>query len=207
VPESRLLIVFVKAPRAGFVKTRLAQIIGAKAACEAYCQIIEELWRRLRPLRNVQLRFSPSDAASEAQRWQQPGWTMSPQGDGDLGTRLTNAFADAFAAGAQRVAIIGSDCPYLTVNDIEQAWACLTDHDVALGPAVDGGYWLVALKQLHGEIFREIGWGTSEVLSQTIDRAHTAHLRVHRLRELSDIDTKDDWRNYLNSFASRRPLR
>jgi uncharacterized protein len=207
VPDSRLLIVFVKAPRAGFVKTRLATAIGAGAACEAYHHMIGGLWRELRPLRNVQLRFSPSDAASEVQVWQQPAWTLAPQGEGDLGARLTTAFGEAFAAGGQRVAIIGSDCPYLTVDDLEQAWARLGDHDVVLGPARDGGYWLVALRELHAELFREIPWGTPEVLPQTLDRARAAHLRVHLLRELSDIDTAGDWREYLNSFASRPPLR
>jgi rSAM/selenodomain-associated transferase 1 len=206
VPESRLLIIFVKAPRPGFVKTRLAATIGVKAASEAYCQMFEELRRELGSLRNVQLRFSPSDAASEIPHWRGPGWTMSPQGEGDLGARLTTAFADAFAAGAQRIAVIGSDCPYLTVNDIEQAWASLSDYDVVLGPARDGGYWLVALRQLHREIFREIPWGTGDVLEHTLERARAAHLRVHLLRKLSDIDTAADWREYLNSFASRRPL-
>jgi uncharacterized protein len=207
MPDARLLIIFVKAPRAGFVKTRLATAIGAKAACEAYHHLIGGLWRELRPLRNVQLRFSPNDAASEVQPWQQPGWMMAPQGEGDLGARLATAFGEAFAAGTQRVVVIGSDCPYLTVNDIEQAWTCLDDHDLVLGPARDGGYWLVALRQLHADLFRGIPWGTPGVLRQTIECAHGAQLRVHLLRELSDIDTADDWREYLNSFASRPPLR
>jgi uncharacterized protein len=205
--DSGLLIVFVKAPRPGSVKTRLAATIGAEAACEAYLHMVEALWTQIRSLRNVQLRFSPEGAEPEVQRWLQPEWTMALQGDGDLGVRLTTAFADAFAAGAQRVAIIGSDCPYVTVDDIEQAWKALGDHDVVLGPARDGGYWLVALRQLYPDLFREIDWGTADVLKRTVDRARALNLRVHLRRELSDIDTADDWREYLNSFASGAHLR
>jgi uncharacterized protein len=206
MPDSRLLIVFVKAPRAGFVKTRLGATIGAEAACEAYHQMLDALCKQIGSLRNVQLRFSPNGAQSELQQWQQPGWTMAPQGEGNLGTRLTAAFREALAAGTQRVAIIGSDCPYLTVRDIDQAWTNLRDHDIVLGPARDGGYWLVALRQLYAELFGDVSWGTSDVLRQTIHRARAAGLRIHLLRELSDIDTEHDWREFLNSFASRPPL-
>jgi uncharacterized protein len=207
VSNARLLIVFVKAPRMGSVKTRLAASIGPKAACEAYQQMVGALSTRICSLRNVQLRVSPNGAESEVQPWQQPGWATAAQGEGDLGARLTTAFADAFRAGAQRVAIIGSDCPYVTIDDIEQAWANLSEHDVVLGPARDGGYWLVGLRQLQAELFREIPWGTADVLRQTVDRARGLNLGVHVLRELSDIDTAEDWREYLNSIASEGRLR
>lgn len=199
--SERLLIVFVKAPRVGGVKTRLAAAIGAEAACEAYQRMVAALWKRIDRMDNVQLRFSPQEAAGEVQPWLRRGWTIAPQGGGDLGSRLAGAFADAFAAGAQRVAIIGSDCPYVTAADIEQAWAALDADDVVLGPARDGGYWLVALKQPQPNILAGISWGTSQVLERTLDRARAGKLRVHLLRELSDIDTADDWRSYLNSFA------
>ena len=135
-----LLIVFVRAPRAGAVKTRLAQKIGASAACDAYQKLVRAVLNRIDSIRAVQLRYSPDDAESEVRPWLRPSWTLSPQGSGDLGERLTRAFAESFAAGANRVVIIGSDCPWLTGGDVEEAWNDLETHDLVVGPARDGGY-------------------------------------------------------------------
>src|SRR5262245_10443243 len=133
------LIVFVKAPRPGAVKTRLARTIGAAAAEAAYRHLVETLLTQLDGLRGVELCFSPDDAASEGQHWLKEGWISSPQGDGDLGQRPHSAFQRAFHSGAKRVVIIGSDCPAVRAGDIRQAWSGLATHDVILGPAMDGG--------------------------------------------------------------------
>src|SRR5262249_24760372 len=127
-----------------------------------------------------------------------------PQGPGDLGERLSRAFRDAFASGARRVVVIGSDCPDVTPADIHAAWAALEAHDVVLGPAIDGGYWLIGLQALHEPLFRGVRWSTSTVLTQTLALCHQQGLRVHRLRELSDVDTEEDWRRFL---ANAEPTR
>src|SRR5687767_4094941 len=202
---SRLLIVFVKAPRAGAVKTRLAASIGSDAACAAYKTLVEAVLRQVSSLDNVQLRFSPDDAEEEVRRWARGDWTLAPQGDGDLGERLNAVFADVFRSGVERVVIIGSDCPYVTDTDIVQAWDALESNDVAVGPACDGGYWLVGLREgSRPELFANIAWGTEAVLRQTLDAAKTQGLRVHLLRELRDIDTVEDWKAYCGTkdFAS-----
>ena len=201
--QKRLLIVFVKAPRPGTVKTRLAQQIGAKAACDAYQQLVRALFSRIESLHHVQLRYNPDDAASEIGQWRKPPWTVSPQGAGDLGERLTRAFADSSAAGARRVVIIGSDCPWLSAADIEEAWNDLETHDLVLGPARDGGYWLVGLREPSPELFHAISWSTQTVLAQTIERARARGMRFHLLRELRDVDTLEDWQAFSrdNSFA------
>src|SRR5436189_1293071 len=142
------LIVFVKAPRPGAVKTRLAKAIGAPAAGAAYRRLVETLLHQLQGVGGVELCFSPDDASGEVQHWLKEGWSSSPQGGGDLGQRLQSAFQRAFHAGAKRVAIIGSDCPAVSVGDIRKAWDGLQMHDVVLGPATDGGYWLIGLRQL-----------------------------------------------------------
>jgi uncharacterized protein len=193
VQSERLLIVFVKAPRVGAVKTRLAQEIGAERACDAYQELVRAVLAKIEPLANVQLRYSPDDAQSEVQPWRKSSWTTTAQGAGDLGERLARAFSDAFKSGTSRVVIIGSDCPWLDVADIEEAWSELESHDVVLGPARDGGYWLIGLRGPLPELFAGIAWSTPDVLKQTIERASARDLRVRLLRELRDVDTFEDW--------------
>jgi len=203
VQSGTLLIVFVKAPRVGAVKTRLAQEIGARAACDAYGTLVRVVLRKIDALPNVQLRYSPDDAATGVQHWRKPSWTIAAQGAGDLGARLTGAFSDAFDSGASRVVIIGSDCPWLSATDIQQAWSDLETHDAVLGPACDGGYWLVGLRELLPELFQGISWSTGNVLEQSIARANARGLRLRLLRELRDVDTLEDWQAFTrdNSFA------
>ena len=193
------LLVFVKAPRPGAVKTRLAQTIGAVPACAAYRKIVATLLNHLRTLEAVELCFTPDDAMAEIQPWLKKGWQAAPQGDGDLGLRLNSAFERAFAAGAQRVLVIGSDCPMVTARLLREAWAELRSHDVVLGPASDGGYWVIGLRQAHSEIFHDIPWSTENVFGESLKRIHRAGLSIQVLRELSDVDTEADWRSFLGA--------
>lgn len=191
------LIVFVRAPRPGFVKTRLAAALGVEAACAAYRELVDHLLPKLElPTLKVELRFTPDDAAAELAPWLRPGWQLRPQGEGDLGARLERAVADSIAAGFSRCLIIGTDCPYLTSTDLNEAEAALDTHQVVLGPAVDGGYWLIGLCASSENLFRDIPWSTGEVLSTTLKAAQVAGLKVHLLRTLEDIDTAADWARY-----------
>lgn len=191
------LIVFLKAPRLGAVKTRLAKAIGTTAAGAAYRRLVETLLNRLQGMDGVELCFSPDDAASEVQHWLKEGWTSQPQGDGDLGQRLQSAFERAFQAGSKRVAIIGSDCPAVGIEDIREAWRALQTHDVVLGPATDGGYWLIGLRRSQPDLFRGIHWSTANVFTETMRRVQHAGLRIQLLRELADVDTEREWRAFL----------
>jgi rSAM/selenodomain-associated transferase 1 len=191
------LIVFVKAPRPGTVKTRLARAIGAFEAAAAYRRLVETLLDELRGLRELEMCFSPDDAAGEVRQWLKPGWSSHPQGDGDLGERLHSAFQRAFQTRAKRVVIIGSDCPAISVEDIREAWYGLRSHDVVLGPATDGGYWMIGLRQLQPDLFRAVRWSTGSVFPETIRRAQHAGLSVHLLRELADVDTDREWSAFL----------
>jgi len=207
----RRLIIFLKAPRAGLVKTRLATGMGPARALHAYERLVQTLLERLATIQRVELRFAPDDSAGEVARWLREGWTSRAQGGGGLGERLCRAFREAFESGARQVVVIGSDCPDVTPADIETAWAALATDDVALGPAADGGYWLVGLRALHEPIFRGIHWSTSSVLAQTLAICQQRGLSVHRLRELSDVDTEEDWSRFLQaqknsaSASVRRP--
>lgn len=191
------LIIFLKAPRPGQVKTRLAEVIGPQAACVAYRRLVELLLNQLRELPFVELRHSPDNAASEIAPWLAAGWNRRPQGVGDLGQRLVAAFDDAFARDAERVAAIGSDCPYVTAEDIRAAWSALSRCDVVLGPAGDGGYWLIGLRSAQPELFHDIPWSTDQVLRTTMIRIQTAGLSVQLLRTLEDVDTEADWKRFL----------
>ena len=193
------LVIFVKAPRPGTVKTRLAETLGAVAACDAYRQLVDRLLAQLSSLRQVELRFTPHDADAEVKHWLRASWTARPQGTGDLGARLPAAFAENFASGASRVVIIGSDYAAVTPADVQEAWGALELHDVVLGPARDGGYWLIGLRSPQPALFHDIAWSTSSVLAQTLARAQAAGLRVQRLRELTDVDTAEDWQGFLDA--------
>lgn len=203
VLSDRFLIVFVKAPRVGMVKTRLAAEIGAPAARDAYRALLRAVLLRIESIENVQLRYSPDDAVAEISRWLKPSWTSAAQGKGDLGERLTRAFAEAFGSGASRVVVIGSDCPWMNADDVEQAWRALESNDLVLGPATDGGYWLIGLRAPAPELFSNMEWSTATVLRETLRRARDRSLRVQLLRELRDVDTLEDWQAFSrdNSFA------
>jgi uncharacterized protein len=196
-----LLIIFVKAPRPGHVKTRIAEVIGAQPAADAYLALVGILIGNLRTLPNVEVRYTPDDAYLEIPQWLQPTWKTAPQGPGDLGERLVNAFRDGFMKGNERIAIIGSDAPDVSREDIEAAWSALGDHEVALGPAEDGGYWLIGLKSEQPALFEGISWSSSSVFDETMDRASAAGFKVQVLRKLSDIDTIEDWRRFRSRIA------
>lgn len=195
-PEPSRLLVFLKAPRPGFVKTRLAATLGTDLALAAYRALAERTLRQVAGIDRVTLCVTPDDAEPEIAPWVRPAWSVLPQGAGDLGQRLARAFVAAFAGGATRVAAIGTDCPELTAADVDAAWQALSKVDVVLGPACDGGYWLIALRQPQPAIFQGIDWGTERVLSQTLDTARQAGLSVDLLRELSDVDDEADWHAY-----------
>ena len=137
--------------------------------------------------------------------WLGAGGRALPQCDGDLGCRMAAASGEAFADGAERVVIIGSDCPDLATETLARAFALLDDADVVLGPATDGGYYLVGLAAPRDELFDGIPWSTPDTLRVTLEVARARGLRVALLEEKRDIDTADDWRHWQAMRA--RPTR
>lgn len=194
------LIIFLKAPHPGSVKTRLAKTMGADAACNVYRRLVEILLANLSTLPHVELRYVPDGAEAEIQPWLRPGWQSCAQGEGDLGRRLETAFTQAFSCGSEKIVVIGSDCPAISVKDIREAWAELKTHDLVLGPATDGGYWLVGLRGPEPTIFEGITWSSDNVLAETLQRAKQANLKTRLLRILADVDTEKDWREFLASY-------
>ncbi len=201
----RRLIVFLKAPRPGIAKTRIAAVLGDEAALRIYRELVAATLARVTGLPDdfeVELRFAPDDAVPEIAPWLQPGWKTVPQGGGDLGARMSRAFADAFADGCTGVVVIGTDCPDLTAEDLRAARDALLDHDVVVGPAEDGGYWLLGTSAPRPGLFAEIAWSSSRVLADTLSIARSAGLSVRLLRRLNDVDTAQDWDRHVRDRAA-----
>lgn len=190
------LIIFLKRPEPGRVKTRLAASIGSDAACRVYVELVDGLLSRFETLPGVELRVAPDDAVNSQTDWLRPGWFLSPQGSGGLGERLMRGFQTAFADGAKRVLAIGSDCPYVEIRHVRNALASLASSDVVIGPALDGGYWLIGMKRFRPEIFSGIDWSTEHVRSQTENQARKSGATVALLEPLEDVDDIESWERY-----------
>jgi len=198
---SDCILVFVRAPEAGRVKTRLAAGIGAEPALRVYRRLAERAVAQARALdAELRIHFTPADAEDEVRRWLGGGAVYLPQRDDDLGGRMAAAFESAFAAGHARVVIIGSDLPGLTAELLRDAFRLLDHHPVVLGPASDGGYYLLGLRGMVPSIFRDIPWSTADVFDATIDRLATRGIHPARLSVLADVDVAADlpagWREW-----------
>ena len=194
------LLVFARVPALGRVKSRLAAGIGEAAALAVYHELLA-ITRSTIAEAGVPATIwladtaGPAPSVTEAQEWAELRTRCQPTGD--LGHRMAAAFAAAFAAGAGRVAIIGTDCPGLRASHLRQAFAQLQTHDVAVGPATDGGYYLLGLRAPQPELFLNKTWSTDSVLADTLADAQRLGLSVARLPELRDVDTAADlavWR-------------
>lgn len=192
-----MLLIFIKNPRLGHVKTRLARTMGDEAALKTY-QILLEKTRQAALGAPLQRLLFYSEQIDPTDAWDGSAFEKRVQTEGDLGARMQHAFEQAFELGAKKVAIIGSDCPELTPAILQSAFDLLDQHDFVLGPTPDGGYYLLGMKQMESAVFQDIAWSTEHVLSQTV-AAIAAHQKTHVLLPvLSDIDTEADWRGYLS---------
>lgn len=197
--QSSLLIVFVKNPRPGKVKTRLAESVGDSQAFQIYCQLLHHTKHILKNLEMaVQVWFS--DSIPENGFWDQPGVQKRKQQGEDLGSRMKYAFQKAFSDGFERVIIIGSDCAELTASIINKAFDELEKHDMVVGPSKDGGYYLLGMTGLHKRLFEDKAWSTPEVFNQTTVDIKAMGLSYVRLPVLNDVDTKEDWDEVKNKF-------
>ena len=193
---SNCLCVFLKAPRRGRVKTRLAATIGAGPATELYRAFVLDAldWATRLAGCAHRIDFSPPEDESLCRALLPDGADcgVHVQVDGDLGRRLDASFTAMFEAGHRRCVIMGTDCPTLGPRQVRRAFRALETADVVLGPTLDGGYYLVGLRRPAPELFRDIPWSTERVLALTLRRAAVSHLDVHALETLSDVDSATD---------------
>lgn len=186
--------IFAKYWQPGRVKTRLAATIGETAAAEIYRHFLATLIGRLSSAGD-QRELSVAAAPPEPNAFRDltgEDWNITLQAGSDLGERMQNFFEQSFAAGAERVVLIGSDSPTLTANDIEFAFEQLQTSSVVLGPTTDGGYYLVGAAQSTPPIFREIDWSTPNVWPQTIERLNAAGTNFRELPTVIDVDEHVD---------------
>jgi len=190
------VIVFTRYPEPGRTKTRLIPALGAAGAAEVQRRMTEQMMRqvaRLQQLQAVQVtvQFAGGDRPS-MQAWLGDRWDYCPQADGDLGDRLTAAMEQAFAAGAKRVLMVGIDCPTLDATLLLAAFESLNHQDVVIGPAEDGGYYLIGMHHPLPALFQGITWSTAVVRQQT--EAIAQHLRqsVGLLPPQTDVDLPEN---------------
>jgi len=180
-----------KHPSPGAVKTRLVPALGADGACALYSAFVLDLAARLRALPHpVIWAYWPAHAPFSDLL---PGTRCVPQRGADLGQRMAGAIADAFSEGPAPVLVIGADAPHLPVEWIAEAATALEGGaDVVLGPATDGGYYLIGLRRPAPGLFTGIPWSTPGVLAATRERADALGLRQHLLPPCFDVDGPED---------------
>ena len=194
----KVVLLFLKAPRPGLVKTRLAGSVGPHGAAELQRAFAADLLEWLAALRGVERRivFAPADGREDCARLLPTGaggrFRWEPQVPGDLGARLSAAFSSAFEGGAGRVIALGADAPLLGPGIVRRAFRTLARRDSVLGPARDGGYYLVGLRREEPRIFEGIPWSTPAVLEETLRRIEVARLSGELLPPMGDVDTGPD---------------
>lgn len=193
VVRSRAIIVFLRVPESGKVKTRLASTMGKSKALSIYKQLTAITLDVVRRTDADILLFYYPDIPKAAPDF---GQTFRQQGT-DLGEKISSAF-DLALSTYQQVLIIGTDCPYLTEEQIDRAFDALNEVNVVIGPASDGGYYLLGLTAPAPALFTGIDWSTDKVLTQTITKSQLLGLKCHMLEELSDIDYEADWLRFLD---------
>lgn len=220
MPPSNRLLLFLRYPQPGRTKTRLIPALGAVGAAQLQRQMAEYLLAKLsHSMWETQIYFTGA-SLQDMQSWLGVGQSYRPQSEGDLGERLWSGFQSAFAEGdasartpnrvPNRVIAVGADCPDLSIRHIAQAFEQLDSHNLVLGPAKDGGYYLIGLQQFlaleaavcqktfpqtpfsQKSLFTDISWSTSAVLQQTMEKAEALNLSMVQLETLGDVDRPQD---------------
>lgn len=204
------VLAFVRAPEAGRVKTRLAAEIGPEAALQVYEKLAEQAVAAAAGVgidTEVRVHFTPADAEEAVRQWLGDGPVYLPQAQGDLGDRLRNAFEEAFRAGHNRVVVIGSDLPAMRAELLRHALEILDEHPAVVGPARDGGYYLLGLREPCPQVFTGIPWSTERVLEQTLQRLLSAGAAPVLLETLTDVDHAADLPpGWLDELRGRPPV-
>jgi uncharacterized protein len=190
------LIIFTRYPEPGKAKTRLIPALGDVAAADLHRQMTEQTLDRVKLLQQshpvgVEVWFAGGDR-DRMQTWLGADLQYQLQPEGDLGSRMAQAFQVGFDRGVKASIIVGTDCPELTVEILTAAFQALQQTDLVLGPATDGGYYLIGLRRSAPELFESIAWSTDRVFQQTVDIASKLNLSLSCLPMLADVDRPED---------------
>ncbi len=194
------LLIFIKYPREGYVKTRLAASIGEKAATLLYRDFVDIGLKRLQELKpfNCTIYFDPQEEENAVRHWLGDRFFYLAQPEGDLGVRLQAGFNRELQY-YSRVIVIGSDSPDVPLEYVERGSLELQKREAVIGPAVDGGYYLIGLSRPIPELFQDIPWSTDRVFQSTIDIMKFMSIDYAILPEWYDVDTESDYRRLQNS--------
>ena len=191
----KAVIVVGKVPRPGEVKSRLARSLGEERAARIYECFLLDTVEALSKLEGTDVVVSLLGGLLPSLRRIGPNVKVVPQRGSTFGGRLRNSVADALGMGYRPVVLVGSDNPSLPPEAVAEAFEALKSCDVVIGPATDGGYYLIGMHRLHDSLFSdEIRWGTERVLGQTLRRCHEEGLSVRLVRPWYDVDTVEDLR-------------
>jgi uncharacterized protein len=196
----KALIIFIKNPELGKVKTRLARTLGDEKTLEIYHELSKITRENTKLLRGVKRCVFYSDFIDKADKWSTKSFEKWVQKGNDLGERMAHAFSSIFE-NHEQVCIIGSDCPTLSPTILQQAFQALDKHDFVIGPSTDGGYYLLGISRKVGDfyfVFNNIVWSTDSVLSETVKRISEKDYTLFFLPELTDIDEEKDWIAFQN---------
>ena len=186
------LIIFIKNPKLGKVKTRLAVTVGDEKALSIYKKLLDFTQKLAISLPCERLLFY-SDEIETNDNWSNIFFQKNKQHGNDLGERMKNAFQKTLLT-SKKAVIIGSDCAELTKEILENAFDALEKNDFVIGPAEDGGYYLIGMNYFEPSVFENINWSTEEVLPKTLEKIAHLERKVALLPTLSDTDNEEDWK-------------
>ena len=190
--EQNALIIFARYPVLGKVKTRLASSFGKEFALGFYKECSKHLFIEIEQNQNEIftpfLFCSEKDELNKMKGWAGSGFEYYYQEGNDLGERMENAFNKVFNLGAKKAIIIGTDVPDISNNLIDNSFLLLDEKDFVIGPSIDGGYYLLGMKNLNCDLFSGIEWSTETILDQTINRMTENNFSYTKLEHLHDID-------------------
>ena len=190
--RQNLIIIFTRNPELGKVKTRLAKTIDDESALNIYKFLLGHTEKTIRNIDSDKAVYYSVKVRSN-DIWDKTIYQKYQQKGEDLGIRMLNAFKDAFSSGYKKVVIVGSDLFDLKPKHIDEAFQKLENNDIVIGPAEDGGYYLLGMKTLNSQVFQNKDWGTSTVFQNTINDLENES--VFLLEELNDIDVYEDIKN------------
>lgn len=193
------LVVMAKLPVSGSPKTRLSGMLSREQRAILQAALIGDALAKAQQVGTTYLAFTPTNASDEAANYIQT--EVFPQEGADLGQRMAHAIEEVASRGHSPAIIIGTDCAYLSVNDLRQAAQQLKEVDVCLGPALDGGYYLIGTRHTDRRVFADVPWSSPLTLKVTIERLATLGLSYGLLRPLPDIDTPADLRALVRNIA------
>lgn len=199
------VIIFLRAPEKGRVKTRLASGIGEENALIFYKAFAQRtLWAVERSGMDHRICFFPADKQALVEDWLGMDHTYIPQFGDDLGLRMGNALSQVFDQGVKKAILVGTDVPGIKARHLLEAQNLLDKKDVVIGPSLDGGYWLIGFHRdgFCPDLFLQVDWGTDSVFLTTIEKCNAAGLSTGILTALQDIDTQKDLEQFQKKQSS-----